>query len=163
LSNQLTPLKIITAVGILICLSIYGCKKENNTSAEDIHAAMLADVNALRSTGCTCGTTYMPPVPPVKWNNILATAAAGHAKDMYVNNYFSHIAPNGSSPIQRAQDDGYTGMYMGENIATGYNTVAQVMDAWEKSEDHCKAMMDSTYVDFGAARYNSIWVQEFGR
>jgi uncharacterized protein YkwD len=86
-------------------------------------------------------------VPPVKWNNILETAAAQHTEDMYVNNYFSHIAPNGSSPIQRAQADGYTGMYMGENIATGYNTVAQVMNAWEKSEDHCKAMLDSTYVD----------------
>lgn len=35
--------------------------------------------------------------------------------------------------------------------------------AWKKSEDHCKAMMDSLYVDFGAARYNTIWVQEFGR
>ncbi|TWI95267.1 Cysteine-rich secretory protein family protein [Mucilaginibacter frigoritolerans] len=149
-------------LGVLLCFIIYGCKKESNPT-EDVHKDMLAAVNALRSTGCTCGTTYMPPVPAVKWNSDLEAAAAAHAKDMFVNNYFNHIAPDGSSPIQRALQAGYTGMYIGENIGTGYNDVQQVMAAWTKSEDHCRAMMDSTYVDLGAARYNTIWVQEFGR
>lgn len=156
------PAKKNIAFYILLCLALGSCKKDN-IAIDDVHAEMLAAVNELRSTGCTCGTVYMSPVPPVKWNNNLEAAAAAHAKDMFVNNYFNHISPSGSSPIQRAIEAGYTGTYTGENIGTGYNNVKQVMDAWKKSEDHCKAMMDSIYVDFGAARYNTIWVQEFGR
>ena len=32
-------------------------------------------VNAARTTGCTCGTTVMPPVTPVTWNEQLGKAA----------------------------------------------------------------------------------------
>ena len=147
---------------MLLCLSFYSCKKDQ-IRAEDVQQEMLAAVNTLRTAGCTCGTTYMPPVPVVKWNDKLEIAAAAHAKDMAVNHYFDHIAPNGSSPIQRAQETGYAGMYIGENIGSGYNNVQQVMDAWKKSEEHCKAMMDSLYTELGAARYNTFWVQEFGK
>jgi len=153
--------KIIT-FSVLLCLLFYSCKKDQ-VPAENVRQEMLTAVNNLRTTGCTCGTTYMPPVPIAKWNDKLEVAAAEHAKDMSVNKYFDHIAPNGSSPIQRAQEAGYTGMYIGENIGSGYNTVQQVMDAWKKSEDHCKAMMDSLYTELGAARYNTFWVQEFGQ
>ncbi|MDN5286564.1 MAG: transporter [Mucilaginibacter sp.] len=155
-------MKKIVKFSMLLCLIFYGCKKDP-VPAEDIQKEMLAAVNALRTTGCTCGTTNMPPVPAVIWNDKLQVAAAAHAKDMVVNNYFDHIAPDGSSPIQRAQEAGYTGMYIGENIGSGYNNIQQVIDAWKKSEDHCKAMMDSLYIELGAARYNTVWVQDFGK
>lgn len=155
-------MKKIIKFSMLLCLSFYSCKKDQ-IRAEDVQQEMLAAVNTLRTAGCTCGTTYMPPVPVVKWNDKLEIAAAAHAKDMAVNHYFDHIAPNGSSPIQRAQETGYAGMYIGENIGSGYNNVQQVMDAWKKSEEHCKAMMDSLYTELGAARYNTFWVQEFGK
>jgi uncharacterized protein YkwD len=155
-------MKNIIKFSLLLCLSFYSCKKEQ-APVEDVHQEMLAAVNTLRTIGCTCGTTYMRPVPAVKWNDKLEVAAATHARDMAVNHYFDHIAPNGSSPIQRAQEAGYMGMYIGENIGSGYHNVQQIMDAWKKSEGHCKAMMDSMYIELGAARYNTFWVQEFGK
>jgi uncharacterized protein YkwD len=155
-------MKKIIKFSLLLCLSLYSCKKER-VSVEDVQQEMLAAVNTLRTAGCTCGTTYMAPVPVVKWNDKLEAAAVAHAKDMAINHYFDHIAPNGSSPIQRAQEAGYTGMYVGENIGSGYNNVQEVMDAWKKSENHCKAMMDSLYTELGAARYTTLWVQEFGK
>jgi uncharacterized protein YkwD len=162
LKNNYKIVKKNVVLCLLFCIIIFGCKKEH-APIEDVQQEMLTAVNKLRRSGCNCGSTYMPPVPAVKWNNQLETAAAAHAKDMYVNNYFDHIAPDGSSPIQRAAQAGYTGMYIGENIGRGYNNVKEVMDAWGKSEEHCRAMMDSTYVELGSARYNTIWVQEFGR
>ncbi|WP_419698493.1 CAP domain-containing protein [Mucilaginibacter sp. NFX135] len=155
-------MKKIVKFSILLYLMFCGCKKDQ-VAAEDLRQEMLNAVNTLRTTGCNCGTIHMPPVPVVIWNDKLQVAAQAHAKDMAVNHYFDHIAPTGSSPIQRAQEAGYTGMYIGENIGSGYNNVQQVIDAWEKSEDHCRAMMDSTYRELGAARYNTLWVQEFGR
>jgi uncharacterized protein YkwD len=81
---------------------------------------------------------------------------------MDANNYFSHISPSGTSPIQRTMAWGYSGNYVSENIARGFSSLEPVMEAWRKSEDHCKAMMDSLDTYMGAANVNSYWVQEFG-
>jgi len=105
----------------------------------------------------------MPPAPALRWNDTLEQAAQSHLQDMYDNHYFSHIAPDGSSPIQRAQALGYTGDYVGENIAEGYSSLEQVVNAWLNSQDHCQAMMDTLYKEMGAGRLNNYWDQEFGR
>jgi len=137
------------------------CNKETNIE-RDIKDDMLAAVNALRQSGCTCGSTQMPAVKPLVWNELLAEAALAHARDMDANNYFSHISPGGTSPIQRAIAKGYTGEYVSENIAKGYTSIEPLMKAWQQSEEHCKAMMDSLQTEMGAANVNTYWVQEFG-
>jgi len=150
---------------LLIALQ-WGCKKDvvkPPLQQTDGKTGMLAAVNSLRQAGCTCGTTVMPPVPPLIWSDTLQTAANEHARDMYFNNYFSHIAPDGSSPIQRAQTAGYTGTSILENIAEGYYNLTDVINGWKQSEDHCRAMMDSSSTEMGAARANQYWVQEFGK
>jgi len=127
-----------------------------------VELSMLDSVNKLRSKGCRCGTDTMIPVKALTWNNYLSDAAKAHAVDMYNNNYFDHISPSGTSPIQRAIAAGYTGQYIGENIGKGYGNIGDVMRAWKNSEDHCKAMMDPLYIEIGAYSYNGYWVQEFG-
>lgn len=147
---------------LIIVLAVWpACRKEAPVVA-DIKNDMLAAVNALRSTGCTCGDSRMPPVKPLQWNDTLAAAALAHARDMEANKYFSHISPNGTSPIQRAIVLKYTGNYVSENIARGYTSLASVMEAWQQSETHCKAMMDVSHSEMGAASVNTYWVQEFG-
>jgi uncharacterized protein YkwD len=146
---------------IIVIMLLAACRKESSVT-RDIKAEMLTAVNTLRQTGCTCGDTYMPPVKPLQWNDTLAMAALAHARDMDANNYFSHISPGGTSPIQRTIALGYTGNYVTENIARGFSLLQPVMEAWETSEDHCKAMMDSLQTNIGAANVNTYWVQEFG-
>ena len=146
---------------ITVIMLLAACRKESSIT-RDIKAEMLTAVNALRQTGCTCGDTYMPPVKPLQWNDTLAMAALAHARDMDANNYFSHISPGGTSPIQRTMALGYTGNYVTENIARSFSLLQPVMEAWETSEDHCKAMMDSLQTHIGAANVNTYWVQEFG-
>jgi uncharacterized protein YkwD len=154
---------ILNVPVLMLCLIILtGCSKTESPQ-NDIREGMLAAVNKLRHEGCTCGDIYMPPVGELKWNASLATAADQHVKDMVSNNYFSHIAPDGSFPILRAQKAGYTGLYVGENIARGYTTIATVVNGWKNSEEHCKAMMDTLYLDMGAARLDDYWVLDFGR
>lgn len=145
---------------VLIALCA-ACRKEAPV-AGNIKNEILAAVNVLRTMGCTCGATYMPPVNPLKWNDTLAMAALDYARDMNAHNYFSHISPAGTSPIQRTMALGYTGNYVTENIARGFSSVQSVMQAWEKSENHCKALMDPSQTDMGAANVNTYWVQEFG-
>ena len=137
------------------------CRKETAVE-QPVKDNMLAAVNSLRQAGCTCGSTWMPPVKLLTWNDTLAAAALAHARDMDARNYFNHISPTGTSPIQRAIALGYTGNYVTENIAKGYTSLEPLMDAWQKSENHCKAMMDGLQTEMGAANVNTYWVQEFG-
>ena len=146
---------------VIIVLFLQACKKETTSNWND-KAGMLTAVNTLRAKGCTCGTVFMPPVAALTWNDTLALAAKAHADDMVAQGYFSHISPSGTSPIQRAMVLGYLGNYVTENIAKGYTSMADVMDAWIKSESHCQAMMDSLQTEMGAANTGTYWVQEFG-
>lgn len=146
---------------VLISFCMMGCQKEETTT-EDMRS-MLVLVNAIRTAGCQCGSDWMPPVKMLTWNDTLAIAAHNHASDMNKREYFDHISPEGTSPIQRTQQVGYSGLYIGENIARGYSSMQDVMAGWKASESHCKTMMDTLYTEMGAGRSETYWVQEFGR
>lgn len=120
-------------------------------------------VNDARQKGCTCGSTVMPAVPVLTWNDQLAKAAYDHSKDMFGNNYFSHTGLNGSSPGDRIKAAGYNWSGYGENIASGYTTEQQVMNAWLASEGHCKNIMSANVKEMGAGREGNYWTQVFGK
>lgn len=130
---------------------------------DDFATAMLNAVNAWRTSGCTCGSTEMPPVNPLTWNAQLEEAAQVHAKDMNSNEHFSHTGTDGSSAGQRITATGYRWRTWGENIAVGYRDIASVVDGWQKSEGHCKNMMSNNFTEMGAAEEGSYWVQVFAR
>ncbi len=150
-------------------LLFYSCQKTDiipgnddpgTTSVNETLALQL--VNNIRGQGCNCGSTYMPLVPPVSWNNLLEAAALAHAQDMYTNNYFSHTGKDGSTPGQRITRAGYAWRAYGENIAKGYQSEQAVVDGWLQSEGHCLNIMSSSFKEMGLARVGNYWVQEFG-
>ena len=51
-------------------------------------SVMLNLINNVRASGCTCGTTKMPAVPKLEWNDTLSKAAYLHSVDMKTNSYF---------------------------------------------------------------------------
>lgn len=124
---------------------------------------MLASINTLRAKGCNCGTQVMPPVPALKWNNLLETASIRHAKDMATTKKFSHTGSDGSTMQTRINATGYQWSTIGENIAWGYTSVPLVMAGWTKSAGHCKNMMSANFTEMGAARNANYWVQDFGK
>jgi uncharacterized protein YkwD len=124
-------------------------------------------INQVRQKGCNCGVTYMPPAPPLVWNDQLEDAAMGHAKDMANKNYFSHESKDGRTMQDRVDAAGYnhTGFKsftIGENIAQGQQSIPEVMDGWFKSIGHCKNLMNPGFKEVGVAEYNTYWVQDFG-
>ena len=126
---------------ISLILLVYSYQKEDISSHPETGSGgdvvfnlnkttMLQLVNDVRHTGCTCGTTAMPPVAPVTWNDQLAKAAYDHALDMNQNNYFSHTGLNGSTAGQRITAAGYQWRSYGENLAKGYTSEQAVMTAF---------------------------------
>jgi uncharacterized protein YkwD len=125
-------------------------------------ANLLQLVNDVRQKGCICGSTVMPPVAMITWNDQLAKAAYDHSKDMVVNNYFSHTGADGSDPGKRITAAGYAWKTYGENIASGYTSEQQVFNAWINSEGHCKNIMGANFKEMGAGRESNMWTQVFG-
>ena len=150
---------------LLISLLSISCNSDDDTviDATDVTDSVLIEINKLRTTGCKCGADDMPAVPALVSNSLLTKTAVNYATDMNARNYFSHISPEGTSPIQRAAAVNYTGKYVGEVIARNYSTSAEVVIGWKNSEEHCKAMMSNTYVEMGAGKSGNIWVANLGK
>jgi len=124
-------------------------------------------INQIRAKGCDCGVTYFPPAPPLIWNDNLEFAARGHALDMSERNYFSHTSRNGRSVSDRIKDAGYgfkgfKSYIVGENIAQGQMSIAEVMNGWLHSEGHCRNLMNPAFKEVGVAETDHYWVQDFG-
>ena len=134
-----------------------------NSPSPDYRTEILREVNTLRKSGCHCDGEYMPPVKPVKWNDLLEQSAQIHAKDMHQYRYFSHHDRQGRDIGTRADLIGYNYRSVGENIAEGQDNVAEVIEDWLKSYEHCILMMNPKFDEMGVGRSGSVWVQHFGK
>jgi uncharacterized protein YkwD len=137
-------------------------------------AAMVAKINAVRSVGRSCGTTFYPATTPLAWNDKLTQAAEGHS--VYTANAVaagqapSHTGAGGSTVGDRVTATGYAWQYVGENIAGGQDTVDEVFDAWIGSPGHCANLMSPNFTDYGfacafnsASIYRTHWTQVFAK
>lgn len=108
-------------------------------------------------------------LPFLVLNPMLARAARKYAAWMAANNIMpkQHTGPNGNIPVERMEDEGYKHARTGENIASGYKTVASVMDGWWGSRGH-RANILGDYVEIGVGQSISqsgkvYWCVDFGK
>ncbi|MGY9045611.1 hypothetical protein P775_02090 [Puniceibacterium antarcticum] len=118
----------------------------NNADEARIDFRMLDAVNSLREAS---------GVPALQMNAALNAAAATHSRDMSVQNRPWHFGSDGSSPIDRVQRVGYTGIMLGENISETYETELETLAAWMENKATRDVILDSNGRDLGFA-----WFQE---
>ncbi|MCY1633870.1 CAP domain-containing protein [Marinifilum sp. D737] len=162
----------LLCVGIVtILLGLSACSSDETVIIEEeiisqplkIDAQVLLNlVNDVRAAGTICGDTYYPPVDALSWNVKLEEAASNHSTDMYENNFFSHESPKGSTLTTRLQKVEYNYATAGENIAYGYTSEQQVIEAWLKSQGHCANIMNDSFKEMGIGRVGNYWTQNFG-
>lgn len=90
-------------------------------------------------------------LPPLQLNEQLTHAAEGKANDMFAKQYWAHFAPDGTSPWDFIHGAGYNYIYAGENLARGFTTAQDTVNAWMASPDHRANMLSSHYTDVGFA------------
>lgn len=86
---------------------------------------------------------------PLKQNQVLSTAAAEKGKDMLKQDYWAHVAPDGTEPWFFFKQGGYTYRYAGENLARDFSDAASAVEAWMASETHRENILSSKYKDIG--------------
>jgi uncharacterized protein YkwD len=163
--------------GVLANVLATPCANSESTpepdNLEEIGAATLCLVNQERARNGE---------PPLQINERLEAAAQGHSEEMVSEDYFAHIAPNGLTPVGRAEATGYipnqqVGYTLGENIAWGtlqLSTPSAIVAAWIASPEHLANILYGPYRDtaIGVApeapaglaegQPGAVYTQEFG-
>ncbi|MGW7757783.1 CAP domain-containing protein [Streptomyces violaceusniger] len=97
----------------------------------------------------------------------LTAAAQAHSDDMVARDFYSHTGPEGHQPWDRARTAGATHRGIGENIACGQRSPAEVVRGWMNSPGHRANILkpDFTHIGVGHAtgsRAGTYWTQVFG-
>lgn len=103
-------------------------------------------------------------------NSQLAEAASKKADDMFAKNYWAHNSPDGTTPWVFIKQSGYSYVYAGENLARGFSSASDVVNAWMASPTHRANILSSNFKDVGFAVKSGVLngeqtflvVQEFG-
>jgi hypothetical protein len=87
----------------------------------------------------------------VTYNSALSQAASAKAADMFVNNYWAHVSPQGTDPWSFVTSSGYQYQHAGENLARDFSNSRDIVTAWMASPTHKKNLLDPRYKDIGVA------------
>ncbi|HEO99255.1 MAG: CAP domain-containing protein [Campylobacterales bacterium] len=144
----------------------------------------LQHINKVRSERRSCGKYgRMGPVEPLAWSDKLYEAAYLHSYDMAKSSHFGHDGSGsrndrcsvdmglrrGSKLKERMSYTDYRWRAIGENIAAGQPSTHAAMQAWLRSDEHCKNLMSDHFTEVGMAyhpsndHYQNYWAQNFGR
>jgi uncharacterized protein YkwD len=119
---------------------------------------------------------------PLQANAELERAAEEHGSELVADDYFAHVAPNGTTPVDRVRATGYIpgpkfGYVIGENLAWGTLNLAtpqSVVAAWVASPGHLANILEAKYRDtgigvtaavprsLGGSQQGATYAQEFG-
>lgn len=147
------------------CGGVYGIPSSNAGYEQQV----VERVNAERLTNGN--------LPPLKLVPALTQSTRYHATDMAADNYFNHDTydRSGSTLVKTCAWSAriasyYTGwQWLGENIAAGYATPTDVMNAWMSSTaGHRDNILSASYWELGVGYYQGgsygyYWAQDFGR
>ncbi|MFK4104392.1 CAP domain-containing protein [Streptomyces sp. NPDC019531] len=106
-------------------------------------------------------------LPPLAVGPLLARAAQAYSTDMAGRAFYSHTSPEGTQPWDRAAAAGSTRRSIGENIACGQRSAAEVVEGWMNSPGHRANILkrDFTHIGIGFAGggpAGTYWTQLFG-
>ncbi len=88
---------------------------------------------------------------PLTYNSQLENAAKTKAQHMLDNDYWAHVAPDGTEPWYFFSNVGYSYRYAGENLARDFSNASSTVDAWMASPSHRDNMLSTKYKEIGVA------------
>jgi uncharacterized protein YkwD len=113
-------------------------------------------------------------LPAVLVHPALQKSAQTFAEQMIREGFFGHISPSGETLRDRMHRSGYyedpqfiacrcaEKFLLGENLAIGQKTPAEVMESWMESSLHRSAILSPDFEHIGIGVQAGIWVEHFG-
>lgn len=118
----------------------------------------------LRLTNAERTAAGLRPLSP---DPLLTVAAQNHSADMIARAFYAHTSPDGGEPWHRASAAGSGHRAIGENIACGQRTPAEVVDGWMNSPGHRANILKPSFTHLGVGyagggSAGTYWTQLFG-
>ncbi|MBD9723921.1 CAP domain-containing protein [Streptomyces caniscabiei] len=106
-------------------------------------------------------------LPPLSPDPRLTDAAQAHSADMVARAFYAHTSPDGGEPWHRAAAVGSTLRSIGENIACGQRSAAEVVLGWMNSPGHRANILKPGFTRIGigfvgGGAAGTYWTQLFG-
>ncbi|MFH8468036.1 CAP domain-containing protein [Streptomyces sp. NPDC017991] len=106
-------------------------------------------------------------LPPLAEDPLLTRAAQEHSADMVARAFYSHTSPDGGEPWHRAAAAGSTRRTIGENIACGQRSPAEVVRGWMDSPGHRANILKPAFTHLGVGfagggSAGTYWTQLLG-
>jgi uncharacterized protein YkwD len=106
-------------------------------------------------------------LPPLAFDPLLTVAAQAHCDDMVARAFYAHTSPDGGEPWHRAAAAGSTRRTIGENIACGQRSAAEVVEGWMNSPGHRANILKPDFTHMGVGftgggGAGTYWTQLFG-
>ena len=157
LVRRLATLALIPAAAIVGLVTVAAPAEAAVVSTSTLQSQVVSLSNQQRvKAGCRALTV----------NANLLWAARGHSKYMATTGRFSHTGARNSTFVTRVRAAGYTAP-RSENIAWGYRSAAEVVNAWMRSPGHRANLLDCGARTFAvgvvySANGTPYYTQEFG-
>lgn len=90
-------------------------------------------------------------MPALQYSAALTQAAKAKGEHMLANDYWAHVAPDGTEPWKFFADAGYKYRYAGENLARDFSDPNSAVEAWMASSSHRENMLSGKYKEIGIA------------
>jgi uncharacterized protein YkwD len=90
-------------------------------------------------------------LPPLGSERRLMLAAEDRMRHMEDEGYWAHNSPDGMRPFVWVKARNYEFRTVGENLATGFETAALLVEAWMESPGHRANIMSTDFDDCGIA------------
>jgi len=84
-------------------------------------------------------------------NEELNQAALAKAQDMFTDQYWAHVAPDGKQAWDFIKETKYVYKYAGENLARDFNNSDEVVKAWMNSPSHYENIANKDFTQMGLA------------
>ncbi|GIW24358.1 CAP domain-containing protein [Meiothermus sp.] len=127
--------------------------------------ATLEAVNQARSIGRNCtsdgSTQWYDAAPALSWNGLLGEVARQRAEYLQQSGVLSHFEGSSTTfaAALRSQQNGYSFKELRENLAQGYSTATDAVNAWLAStQGHCETLMAPNLREMGMVKAGDYWV-----
>ncbi|WP_019123971.1 CAP domain-containing protein [Brevibacillus massiliensis] len=105
---------------------------------------------------------YRNQLPPLDWNEQVASVAQSHSHDMSDAHFFDHIsASTGLDPFERLKFSRVAYQAAGENIAAGYPDAIEAHEGWMNSPSHRKNILSKEFTQLGVGVYDDYYTEDF--
>lgn len=139
---------LLVVIGLLLCGQLFLSYSEKEYSGV---LGITANISTGELLSLTNQKRQEAGLAPLVLNDSLSQAAYKKAQDMLFKNYWSHNAPDGTTPWIFIKSSGYDYLFAGENLARGFTTAPETVSAWMNSTGHRDNMLSANYKDIGFA------------